>query len=68
VLIHDAVTSRRVVIESFELDQLAKLTTGTAKYVCSQSQPALWTAYVVDSAHDQEAIEYCQAPIFRSKN
>jgi tetratricopeptide (TPR) repeat protein len=44
-------------------DQLAKLSTEAAEYVYSQSQPALWAVYLVDSGRYQEAIEFCQASI-----
>jgi tetratricopeptide (TPR) repeat protein len=44
-------------------DQLAKVTTEVAEYVYAQSQPALWAAYLVDSARYQEAIEFCQGSI-----
>jgi tetratricopeptide (TPR) repeat protein len=44
-------------------DQLGKLTSEAAEYVYSQSQPALWAAYLVDSGRYQEAIEFCQASI-----
>jgi len=44
-------------------DQLTKLETEAAEYVYSQSQPALWAAYLVDSSRYQEAIDFCQASI-----
>jgi hypothetical protein len=37
-------------------DQLGKLTTEAAEYVYSQSQPALWATYLVDSGRYGEAI------------
>jgi tetratricopeptide (TPR) repeat protein len=47
-------------------DQLGKLTSEASEYVYSQSQPALWAAYLVDSGRYQEAIEFCQASITSS--
>jgi tetratricopeptide (TPR) repeat protein len=44
-------------------DQLGKLTTEAAEYVYSQSQPALWATYLVDSGRYGEAIEFCEASI-----
>jgi tetratricopeptide (TPR) repeat protein len=43
--------------------QQGQLTSKAAEYVYSQSQPALWGAYLVDSGRYQEAIEFCQASI-----
>jgi tetratricopeptide (TPR) repeat protein len=47
-------------------DQLGKLTYEAAQYVYSQSQPALWAAYLVGSERYQEAIEFCQTSIASS--
>ncbi len=44
-------------------DQLFRLTIEVAQYVYSQSQPALWVSYLVESARYREAIEFCQASI-----
>jgi tetratricopeptide (TPR) repeat protein len=44
-------------------DQLGKLTSEAAEYVYSQSQPALWAAYLAGSRRYLEAIEFCQASI-----
>jgi tetratricopeptide (TPR) repeat protein len=43
--------------------QLSKLTTEAAEYVYSQSQPGLWTVYLVDLGRYREAIDFCQASI-----
>ncbi len=51
---------------SDEKGDLDLLLTKTAEYVYSQSQPALWAAYLVDSGRDQEAIEFCQTSISSS--
>jgi len=42
-------------------DDLQKLTTQAAEYVYSQSQPALWAAYLTNSQRNEEAIAFCQA-------
>lgn len=47
-------------------DQLAKLTTEVAEYVYSQSQPALWAAYLVNSGRYQDAITFCELSISSS--
>jgi tetratricopeptide (TPR) repeat protein len=44
-------------------DQLGKLTSEAAEYVYSQSQPALWAAYLDDSGRYQEAVDFCQASV-----
>jgi tetratricopeptide (TPR) repeat protein len=42
---------------------LRKATSEASEYVYSQSQPALWAAYLVGSGRNQEAIEFCRAAI-----
>jgi tetratricopeptide (TPR) repeat protein len=44
-------------------DQLGKLTTEAAEYVYSQSQPALWVAFLQDSGRFAEVIKFCEASI-----
>jgi tetratricopeptide (TPR) repeat protein len=45
---------------SDEKGDLGLLTAKAAEYVYSQSQPALWAIYLVESSRFQEAIEFCQ--------
>jgi tetratricopeptide (TPR) repeat protein len=42
---------------------LEALTSKAAEYIYSQSQPALWALYLVESGRYQEAIEFCQASL-----
>jgi hypothetical protein len=51
---------------SDEKGDLDSLLTKAAEYVYSQSQPALWAAYLVDSGRYQEAIDFCQASLSSS--
>ena len=43
--------------------QLATLTTEAAEYVYSQSQPALWANYILDSGRYREAVEFCRTAL-----
>lgn len=45
------------------VDELAELTTQAAEFVYAQSQPARWSAFLVESGRYKEAVEFCRSAL-----
>jgi tetratricopeptide (TPR) repeat protein len=48
---------------SGSVDEIEALTTQAAEFVYAESQPARWSAYLVESARYAEAVEFCRSAL-----